>query len=309
MINRYKYEKPFTPKYAANFLQHNADIHSAGLMEVLMMIEIAHNSITLEHVRRLCRQLTAETPEQQQSVGVRHYYGSKGIKHICQLIEKDIDAYDKVITDMLRSVKTFDEGEYKDLNAHDRYMLFTQRIADTLDDSDSILGKLIQEMKDYFVRHTPKYGDIKPMDPEVLQNLMLCFLMVTIGSSFYDQICIGLPMYKHRATQFLKLQTLTNRVIQLWCKVEFPNQYGDPLRYNRLKVMENPEFSGEKDETGYYRNGIICRYRDALISTKFADRLMYMRDGVDYKWREMRPSLFKNGVQTIDVPKDMPHPE
>lgn len=306
VYNHPSFIKRFSPRNSAAILQHNADVYNSGLMEVLMMLEIAHNSITLEYVKTLCRQLTAETPEQQEAVGVHHYYGKGGVKHICQLILKDIDEYDKVIQQMLQSVKTFEDNEYKDLTPHDRYMKFTCNMANALDDGDSILGNIIGQMKDYFIRHTPKYGDIKPMDPDVLQNLMLCFTLATIGRSFYDQICIGIPKYKNHGTQFLQMLTMTNRVIQLWCKVRFPNQYGQPLRYNRFKVMENPEFCGTKDPVdGFWKDGLMCRYRDALISTKLADRLMYLRDGVDYGWRNVRSSLFVHGVNTIDVPKDI----
>jgi len=274
------------------------------IVEALVMVQVGINSIAEEELRKLCRVLIDSKDEEKMYDHLMHYdYGKNGVRHEAELILKDLERYDReLIKSLNRSASIYRENS---LNREAEELV--SDMCDAMDATDNILDKHINSIKEFFKRKTPLGGDCCPIDPWMLQQMMLCDVLSGIATNIYDKNKELEPALERAPIfSYMYFGYIHNRINRIWNKILLKNKYGKPLRYNVSLILKHEDLIGKPDKEGHNNGGILCKLRDTIYSTNFLDHCLYVRDGIDYGYRFDCDSIVEglNGDKSIKLKED-----
>lgn len=290
----------YTAQHKENVIQHKQ-------ADLLMQLQLSHNSVATYHLERLCYLLIAQTPKELKDKNLHFCYGANEVRRNARLILQDLKEYQAFIEKQLHNVRVGKDSELQGLSPHERYLRFSERVANTLEDSDEVLGKIIADLDRFLESRVPKYGDIHPADPIICTQMLKCMVLVSTSFAIWHRFTVACPLLRTSEMKIMDLYKPYLRLEKIFKRIRILNEKAKVIPYNFEKVFYSPEIHGKPDpKTGAWSGGITPRYRDAICSARFADRIILIRDGYDPHLRDEIVSLFDGMSGSCDVPKDMP---
>jgi len=278
--------------------------------DLLVQLQISHNSIATYHLERLCYLLIAQTPKELKGKNLHFCYGGNEVRRNARLILDDLKEYQSFIEFQIHHVRVGKDSELQGLTPHEQYLRFAERVANALSESDDVLGKIVDDLDKFLDSRVPKYGDIHPADPIICTQMLKCMVLVSTSFAIWHRFQRACPLLRSNKLNVLNLYKPYLRLEKIFKRIRILNEKGKVIRYNFEKVFYSSEIHGKPDpKTGIWSGGITPRYRDAICSARFADRIILIRDGYDPHLRDEIDSLFDGMRGSCDVPKDMPHPD
>lgn len=250
---------------------------SIGMLEIMLSSLTAHNSVTIELVRKLIRRL-------------RESHTENGLPRIYDLLERDMREYDKHLIHVVNIAKDTKQERF-DLQC---------RMADTLDESDELIKPYIEAIRNVIGERIPSAGQNCPVDRDLMADVMMCEIMLSISLSIYEHAIVQYANDMNfdigPNTHIYGLRVPHARMLNhMLSRLRFKNQHGQTVRFNYTSARNSPAIMGTRDPaTGCNHGSPVCDYRDAIFSTAFLDYYLLLRDGKDMKIRNITPTLFVN---------------
>lgn len=230
-------------------------------------------------------------PEKREMYGLKRDYSGHGIKHLCENVDKEIKAWQRAHTVLMKA------------GSEDKELLFARqcRMADALDEADVMIQPIVDKMREHFHRKCFAHSLSHPEDPQLMEDFMMALTWLILSDAIYiywkteggAAVLDSVPEYR-----FLSCNSIYNRFILVNNKIDMRDARHPERKttFNMTGIMKSDE--GRK---------LMEELRDTIFTTTFIDRISIARDGHDPRFRYVDKSLLTGGICNLEIYNSLPH--